>query len=113
MRRLVRDAGADLPLLVFHASCDAVASGSPDAATKWRRLQPVLRRLLAMHEAARAAPLPRLLDGREVMAALGIDAGPEVGAALSEIRELQESGEVVDRPGALAYLESRRPRSRR
>jgi poly(A) polymerase len=110
MRRLVRESGDDLPLLVFHAACDAVGSGAQDGAAKWRRLRPVLTRLLALHAAARAAPAERLLGGREVMAALGIGAGPEVGAALRELLELQERGELTDRAGALSYLESKRRR---
>ena len=44
MRRLVREAGEDLPLLVVHAACDAQASGAPDHIRRWRRLRRVLRR---------------------------------------------------------------------
>ena len=111
MRRLVRESGDDLPILVVHAACDAVASGAPDAAAKWRRLRPVLDRLLALYASARAAPVARLVDGREVMAALGIAAGPDVGAALQEIRERQERGEIADRAAALRYLEERARRT--
>ena len=38
LRRLVREAGDDLPLLVFHAACDARASNLSNAAARWRRL---------------------------------------------------------------------------
>lgn len=100
LRRLVRDAAEDLPLLVLHAACDAKASGSPDAARRWRRLRSVLLRLLEM-ATARRAPLPRLVDGRDVMARLGLPPGPQVGAVLRRLRELQEEGAIRTREEAL------------
>jgi poly(A) polymerase len=110
MRRLVREAAYDLPLLVLHSACDARASGSPDAAVRWRRLGAVLRELLAIAERSRKRPLPRLLDGRDVMRILGVEAGPAVGRALSRIREQQESGELRSRKEAIAFLRARRRR---
>ena len=107
MRRLVREAGDDLPLLVVHAACDAKASGSPDARARWRRLRPVLAELVELHRTARAVPLIPLLSGLDVMKLLGIPPGPAVGAALQELRELQEEGRITDRNDALAYLSAR------
>jgi poly(A) polymerase len=106
LRRLVRDAGADLPLLVLHAACDARASGAPDGVARWRKLLPVLRALLELHAEAQARPLPHLVDGNDVMRLLGIPPGPEVGRFLQEIRELQEQGLIDDRSRALARLEA-------
>jgi poly(A) polymerase len=60
--------------------------------------------LLDLFEANRATPLPKLVTGKDVMEVLGIPPGPEVGKALREIRELQEHGELTDRPAALAHL---------
>jgi poly(A) polymerase len=111
LRRLVREMGGDLPLLVLHAACDAMASGAPDAARRWRRLRRTLRELLSLHEASSRAPLPALLGGREVMEALGIGEGPEVGARLREIRELQEEGVLTSREQALNWLRSNPPPS--
>jgi tRNA nucleotidyltransferase/poly(A) polymerase len=108
MRRLVREAGDDLPLLVLHAACDAAASGAPDATRRWRRLRPVLVRLLALHARARALPPARLVDGDDVMKALRIPPGPEVGRLLAEIRDLQEEGRLLDREDALRHLAERR-----
>lgn len=107
MRRLVRECEGDLPLLVVHAGCDAVGSGAPDARMRWRRLRPVLQRLLALHDEVSASPLPRLVDGRDVMRILGVESGPAVGEALDEIRELQEQGDLADRNAALRHLEKR------
>lgn len=104
MRRLVRDAQDDLPLLVLHAACDARASGSPDAAARWRRLSRVLRSLLALQERARRQPLPRLVDGRDLMRVLGLPPGPRVGRLLERVRRGQEEGKIGTRRQALAFL---------
>ena len=50
------------------------------------------------------APRVPLLSGRDVMEALGIEPGPEVGRRLAEIRDLQDGGVVATREQALAYL---------
>jgi tRNA nucleotidyltransferase/poly(A) polymerase len=104
MRRLVREAGKDLPLLVLHAGCDALASGSPDTQRRWRHLRSVLIALVELWEARRATSLPRLVDGRDVMRALGAGPGRQVGELLERIRELQEEGTLDTRDDALAWL---------
>ena len=60
-------------------------------------------RVLAVLDAT--PPTPPLLDGRDVMAALGLAPGPEVGAVLAAVAEAQAVGEVTDQAGALAYAE--------
>ena len=45
----------------------------------------------------------RILNGNEVMAALGIDPGPEVGRLLAALEEAQASGEIANRKEALAF----------
>lgn len=106
LRRLVADAGEDLPLLVAHAACDARASGSPDARRRWRRLVPVLRALLAADEIRRTAA-PPLLRGDDVMRVLDVGPGPPVGDTLREARALQEEGALRTRHEALAWLAER------
>jgi poly(A) polymerase len=104
MRRLLREIGADLPLLVSHSACDAAASGAPDARTRWRRLSPVLRSLLALADAAPPAPPPRLVDGRDVMRVLRLRPGVAVGRILERIRDRQDAGTLRTRRQALDYL---------
>lgn len=55
----------------------------------------------------RAAP-KRILDGNDVMKALGIKPGPEVGEWLDKLAEAQAEGKVVDRASALSFLKSAR-----
>jgi poly(A) polymerase len=45
----------------------------------------------------------RLLDGEQVMELLGLDPGPEVGAALAALQEEVEVGEVTDPEAARAF----------
>jgi poly(A) polymerase len=104
LRRLVRDAEGDLPLLVLHTACDAVASGGPDATRRWRKLRGVLRTLLEMDQRRRLTPLPRLVDGRDVLRLLGLEPGPAVGRILAKVREAQEEGAIRTRSDALVYV---------
>ncbi len=105
LERLVRAAGADLPLLVYHAACDALGSGAEDARRRWQRLRRVLLDLQELAEARRRAPLPRLVDGRDVLKILRIGPGPAVGRTIESVREAQESGKILTRAQALAFLE--------
>jgi len=105
LSRLVREAGADLPLLVRHAACDALASGSPDAGRRWRLLRRVLADLFELWRARRdRTALPRLVDGRELMHELGIEPGPRVGRLLARIHERQAQGRLSSKEEALAWL---------
>ena len=103
MRRLVRETGEDLPLLVLHAACDARASGSPDAARRWRRLRRVLGELLRLHDESLQAA-PPLLTGRDVMRVLGVAEGPEVGQVLRVVRNAQDEGRIHNRRQALKFV---------
>ena len=50
---------------------------------------------------------PKLVDGDELMAVLGLSPGPLVGRLLETVREAQAAGEVTDREGALALARER------
>jgi len=52
----------------------------------------------------REGPPAPLLRGDEIAAELGIEPGPELGAALAELEAAQYAGEVSDRMGALEHL---------
>ena len=103
LRRLVRESEEDLPLLVLHSACDALASGSPDADRRWRRLRRVLLELIAIWRVRQARTLPPLLDGRELMRALQLEPGPLVGRMLARIREAQEESQLRTKDEALDW----------
>ena len=54
------------------------------------------------------APLPPLLLGRD-LSALGMQAGPDMGLLLGEVRRLQIEGRLVTHENALAYARGRIP----
>lgn len=47
---------------------------------------------------------PKIIDGRDVMEALGLPAGPIIGEMLEALKEAQAAGEITDKAGALKYL---------
>jgi putative nucleotidyltransferase with HDIG domain len=103
LRRLVREAGEDLPLLVAHSTCDARASGSPDAPARWRRLRRVLVRLLELSQAMSRSASPPIVSGRDLLCDLGLEPGPIVGRLLGAIREQQDLGRIASRREALEF----------
>ena len=52
-------------------------------------------------------PLPKLLDGNEIMKVLQIDKGPILGKIISELTEAQLNGEVETKDDAIRYIKER------
>ncbi len=98
-------AGVDVVLL---ALADHLAIwGARLEEARWARLLDVAETLLAHwfeHYEATVAP-PPLLSGGDVMAALGLQPGPQIGRLLESLREAQAAGEVRTREEALALVE--------
>jgi poly(A) polymerase len=113
LRRLVREAGEDLPLLVLHAACDARGSGGPPDPARMRRLRGVLRQLLELHERSRLFPRPKLVDGRVLLERLALEEGPLVGRLLRAIEEAQDEGRVATAEQALALARAELERAGR
>jgi hypothetical protein len=69
----------------------------------------VARSLLeaAFEQAERIVNPPRLVDGDEVMRALGLPPGPPIGELLELVREAQAGGAVTTKEEALAFLRAR------
>ena len=75
-------------------------AGDPEG---WRaRLRPLVD--LARREGAEILDPPRLLSGQDVQAILGIAPGPEIGRALSAVRQAQVDGRVRTREEAVAVV---------
>jgi poly(A) polymerase len=79
------------------------ARGRAASATARRRYRERAGLVLAALEGA-PPPAP-LIDGRDVMAALGLSPGPRVGTILAALAEARAVGDVRDREEALAYAE--------
>jgi putative nucleotidyltransferase with HDIG domain len=104
--RFFRDLGDDVPGLVCLTIADAAGTdGRPPAQVYLGETRGLLESLLGSAvEAAREAAEPALLRGEDVMAAFGLDPGPEVGRLLARAREAQALGLVRTRQETLEWL---------
>ncbi|MDF1522460.1 MAG: HD domain-containing protein [Trueperaceae bacterium] len=101
-RRFVHRLRTLLPDLLQLMLADREAARGRGARAAARRgYRERVGRVLAVLDAT--PPAPPLLDGRDVMATLGLTPGPQVGAVLAAVAEAQALGEVGDRAAALAY----------
>jgi poly(A) polymerase len=100
VRRLARDAGQVLDRLMALARADVGASAYPEP-EKLDELQARIDQVLS-ERPSRLAPL---VTGEDVMRALGIGPGPEVGRIKKRLEELVIDGEVApERDAVLEYL---------
>ena len=81
----------------------AAIAEPPLARAEWRRHLDRLAALAERHGATIFAPRP-LLDGEEIGRLLGLEPGPEIGAAVARLRRAQVEGRVGDRAEAERYL---------
>jgi poly(A) polymerase len=104
--RFFRDLGDEALDVLLLALADAAALRGDSPVSIWEgEGGRVVRELMAGHaEEGRAMAAPPLLDGREVMTALGLGPGPELGRLLALLREAQAVGAVSTREAAVAYL---------
>jgi tRNA nucleotidyltransferase/poly(A) polymerase len=99
--RATGDVGVEIGLLSL---ADMVATWGPALPSRrWLRRLDVVTTLLSafFQQSEIVAPSP-LLNGHELMDALGLSPGPEVGRLLEAIREAQATGEVKSPEAALA-----------
>jgi len=102
VRRLARDAGAQIERLMALARADIGASAYPEP-EKLDELATRLATVLSEKPTRMAAPI----DGEDIMRALGIPPGPAVGRIKERLGELIMDGEIEpSREAVLAYLQS-------
>jgi poly(A) polymerase len=102
VRRLARDAGAQIDRLMALARADIGASAYPEP-EKLDELGARLATVLSERPTRLAPPI----DGEEIMRARGIGPGPAVGRIKERLSELIMDGEIEpSREAVLAYLES-------
>lgn len=100
VRRLARDAGPVLDRLMALARADIAASAYPEP----EKLDELQGRLDAVR-AERPSRLQPLITGEEIMRALGIGPGPEVGRIKQKLEELVIDGELSpERQALIDYL---------
>ncbi len=100
--RATGDAGVEVVLLSL---ADHLATWGPNLQEhRWERRLEMAELLLDHYFERReetVAP-PPLVSGHDLMTALGLEAGPEIGRLLEALREAQAAGEVQTREEALA-----------
>jgi poly(A) polymerase len=104
VRRLLAAAGPELPGLMALAMADTIAGRGPQRPPQAEEeVAALFRRVAELRDRELAAALaaPPLVDGREVMAAAGVEEGPLVGRILAELREAQLEGQATTREEAL------------
>jgi poly(A) polymerase len=102
VRRLARDAGAQIERLMALARADIAASAYP-APEKLDELAARLASVLSESPTRMAAPI----DGQDIMRERGLAPGPEVGRIKERLGELIMDGEIEPtREAVLAYLRS-------
>ena len=104
--RFFRDLGEDARDLLLLALADAAGVGGRPPIEVWTAPGgSVVRSLMEGAAEARAVTsTPPLLDGDDVMAAVGIGPGPMVGRLLADLREAQALGHIRTRDEALASV---------
>jgi poly(A) polymerase len=113
--RLFRDLGKEGIEAIFLALSDGLASKpvrlggslSQDLPADLRKIKEVAEELLRYYYEEFSPNTPRpLLDGKEIMEALGLPPGEEVGRLLDRLREAEISGKVRTREEALGFLKN-------
>jgi tRNA nucleotidyltransferase/poly(A) polymerase len=103
--RFFRDTGNGGIDVLLHALADHLATHAPgEGEDRWQRLLELTERMLADYwdrRAQRVQP-PPLVDGHDLLAAFGLEPGPQIGELLEVVREAQVDGEVSTRDEALA-----------
>ena len=105
--RFFRDGGTAAIGVILLSLADLLGKyASPPPQAEWGKRVGVARSLLeaAFEHQDRIVNPPRLLDGDEVMRALGLPPGPPIGELLETVREAQAMGAVTTKAEALAFL---------
>ena len=101
-RRLVYKMEDLTPSLVLLTLLDLYGSSKGKENASTRQVKQKCREVLAAHEDRLKTPLPRIVDGNDLLA-LGFAEGPALGRILQEIREKQIAGEIERREQALEF----------
>jgi poly(A) polymerase len=104
VRRYVRDAGPLLDELNELTRCDCTTRNEKKAAALARRMDELEARIAQLQEEEELKRIRPPLDGREVMAFLGVEPGPVVGEALDFLLEIRLEEGPIDKDDAYARL---------
>jgi poly(A) polymerase len=92
------DAGVDI---LYLSLADHLATRGPNLdLANWRQHGELVAYVLSRRFQEEIRP-PRLIDGNDLINIFGLSPGPEIGKILEVVKEVQASGEITTREGAL------------
>lgn len=109
MMRYVRKSADNAIDTIIIAKADRVSAQGPEITKELVEenitlLDKLLRFYLNTKETL--TPLPKLIDGREVMSILNINPSPVLGKILNELHEAQISGDILTKDDAVRFIKS-------
>ncbi len=99
------EAGVDIILLSL-ADFLAKQAGGPPPQDEWALHLDVCAQLLGAYfeRPDESVSPPALINGHDLIAEFGLEAGPQIGKLLEAVREAQAAGEIADCAAALDYV---------
>ena len=106
--RYFRDTGKTGIDILFLSLADHLATRGPELhLSQWRDHCRMVAYVLEEHsEEEKISPLPKLIDGHDIIDRFGVPPGPKVGKLLEAVREARAAGEIRSRQEALEYIEN-------
>lgn len=109
MMRFVRKMGDDAIDNILIAQADRLSARGPEITEEIVNENiSLLNSLLEFYLSAKESlkPLPKLLDGNEVMQILGLSPSPKLGQIMNELHEAQVSGDVSTKDDAISFIKT-------
>lgn len=109
MMRFVRKMGDDAIDNILIAQADRLSARGPEITEEIVNENiSLLNSLLEFYLSAKESlkPLPKLLDGNEVMQILGLSPSPKLGQIMNELHEAQVSGDVTTKDDAISFIKT-------
>ncbi|MCX6003170.1 MAG: HD domain-containing protein [Chloroflexi bacterium] len=104
--RYFRDVGeASIDTLYFSLADHLATRGSGLLIPQWQLHTKIVEHVLEEHfQQESVVPLPKLIDGNDLINIFGMKPGARIGELLEQIREARASGELTTRKEALDYI---------
>lgn len=105
LRKLVFTMEEDLPLLLFLARADNLATRGKNFPQRQEKIEACTSNLFKIYQQERKTFIKPLINGKDLLA-LGLEPGPQMGIIIRAVHQRQISGECNDREEALAWVKN-------